>query len=80
MPAKPVQISIDEELLDRIDADPEAREKGRSAFVRTAVERYLDAKQRREIERQIASAYGQRAGAMLDEIAAVMDAQEWPAD
>lgn len=36
MAAKPVQISLDPELLEKIDADPEARERGRSAFVREA--------------------------------------------
>ena len=43
MPIKPVQISIDTALLERIDADPEARSRGRSAFVRSAIERYLNA-------------------------------------
>jgi metal-responsive CopG/Arc/MetJ family transcriptional regulator len=44
MASRPVQISIDEELLERIDEDAEAREKGRSAFIRAAVEWYLSAK------------------------------------
>lgn len=38
MSAKPVQISVETELLERIDRDPEARAKGRSAFIRSAVE------------------------------------------
>jgi metal-responsive CopG/Arc/MetJ family transcriptional regulator len=37
MTAKPGQISLDLELLEKIDTDPEARERGRSAFVREAV-------------------------------------------
>jgi predicted transcriptional regulator len=78
MAAKPVQISIDSELLDRIDADPETRTNGRSAFVRTAVEHYLARKRRGRIEAQIADAYGGQADAMLDEVSGLIDAQAWP--
>ncbi len=78
MSAKPVQISIDTDLLRRIDHDPEARAKGRSAFVRSAVELYLDAKQRREIEAQLVKAYSGQADAMLDEVAELMVDQSWP--
>jgi metal-responsive CopG/Arc/MetJ family transcriptional regulator len=78
MTAKPVQISIDADLLRRIDADPEVREKGRSALVRAAVRLYLAAKERRETEARIARAYDGEANAMLDEVAELMRAQEWP--
>ena len=80
MPAKPVQISVDNALLERIDADPETRTRGRSAFVRSAVERYLAAKERRQIEAQIAAAYRNHADALLAETADLMGAQEWPDD
>ncbi len=80
MGAKPVQISIDSALLERIDADPETRARGRSAFVRSAVERYLAAKQRREIDRRITQAYPGKADAMLNDIADLIDAQQWPDD
>jgi metal-responsive CopG/Arc/MetJ family transcriptional regulator len=78
MAAKPVQISVDENLLRRIDKDPEVRRRGRSAFIRSAVELYLGAKRRRATDRQIEQAYRGRAGEMLDEIADLIDAQEWP--
>jgi metal-responsive CopG/Arc/MetJ family transcriptional regulator len=78
MTAKPVQVSIDLDLLRRIDADPETREKGRSAFVRSAVSSYLAAKQRREIDAAIRVAYGRAADAMEAEVADLMDAQAWP--
>jgi metal-responsive CopG/Arc/MetJ family transcriptional regulator len=78
MPAKPVQVSIDLELLRRIDADPETREKGRSAFVRSAVSSYLAAKQRRAIDLAIGAAYGDDADAMEAEVSDLMDAQAWP--
>jgi metal-responsive CopG/Arc/MetJ family transcriptional regulator len=78
MPVKPVQISIDTALLERIDADPETRTRGRSAFMRSAIERYLAAKERRQIDAQIAAAYGDRPEALLAEIADMVDAQAWP--
>ena len=68
MAAKPVQISIDTDLLSRIDADPEARERGRSAFIRSAVELYLTARHRREIDAKLARAYQGEADALLAEI------------
>jgi len=54
---KHIQVSIDRDLLARIDADPEVAAGGRSAFVRSAVRLYLRAKERREIDRQITEAY-----------------------
>jgi metal-responsive CopG/Arc/MetJ family transcriptional regulator len=80
MPAKPVQVSIDIELLKRIDADPETRKKGRSAFVRSAVSSYLAAKERRAIDDAIRAAYGGAADAMKSEVSELLDAQAWPRD
>ncbi|MGH9320974.1 MAG: ribbon-helix-helix protein, CopG family [Vicinamibacteria bacterium] len=78
MPAKPIQISVDTDLLNRIDKDPETRERGRSAFIRAAVELYLKAKRRRAVDRKIARAYDGRADEMLDEIDDLMGSQVWP--
>ena len=69
---------MDTDLLRRIDADPEARERGRSAFIRSSVEMYLRAKRRREIDAQIASAYAKRADDLLEEAADLMGREEWP--
>lgn len=80
MPARPVQISIDTELLRQIDADREARTRGRSAFVRSAIDLYLAVKRRRQIETEIAAAYRGRADALVAEAASLMDAQAWPLD
>lgn len=80
MPAKPVQVSIDTDLLSRIDADPEAKERGRSAFIRSAVELYLTARERREIDSQIARAYEGQADALLEEIEDLLGEQSWPGD
>jgi metal-responsive CopG/Arc/MetJ family transcriptional regulator len=80
MPAKPVQVSIDLDLLRRIDADPETREKGRSAFVRSAVSSYLAAKRRKAIDVAIGAAYGGAADAMETEVSELLGAQAWPPD
>lgn len=80
MVAKPVQISMDPDLLRRIDADPEARREGRSAFVRTAIELYLTAKERREIEVGLRRAYAGQADALLEEIEDLVGDQTWPDD
>ncbi len=78
MAARPVQISLDNDLLGQIDADPEVREKGRSAFIRSAVRLYLKAKERREIEARLAHAYAGEADALLNEIEGLMGRQSWP--
>lgn len=78
MGAKPLQISIDRELLKRIDADPETRDKGRSAFIRSAVQLYFKVKERREIEALLTEAYGGKEDDLLDEIENLMSAQVWP--
>jgi metal-responsive CopG/Arc/MetJ family transcriptional regulator len=80
MPARPVQISMDEELLQRIDKDPEARKKGRSAFIRSAVESYFSAKERREIEARLVRAYSGHADLLLSEVEDLLDAQSWPSE
>ena len=78
MAAKAVQISMDTDLLRRIDRDPEVRKRGRSAFVRSAVELYLKAKRRRDVEQVIARAYEGQADAMLEEIVDLIGDQAWP--
>ena len=78
MPAKPVQVSIDEDLLARIDADPQARDEGRSAFIRSAVELYLRARERRAVDEALRVAYSAEADAMLAEVEDLMGAQSWP--
>ena len=64
---------MDAELLRRIDADPEVRERGRSVFIRSAIEMYLRARQRREIDEQFRKAYAGHADEMLAEISDLME-------
>jgi metal-responsive CopG/Arc/MetJ family transcriptional regulator len=78
MSSRPVQISIDADLLRRIDKDPEARSKGRSAFVRSAVLLYLDAKRRKDTDQQIRQAFSTEADSLLEEIEPLIGAQKWP--
>lgn len=80
MPTQAIQVSMDQELLKRIDRDPEVKKTGRSAFIRSAVELYLKAKQRRRIDAEIGRAYEGCADRMLDEVAELVEAQEWPGD
>lgn len=78
MTARPVQISLDSELLSQIDADPEVQMKGRSAFIRSAVQLYLKAKERLEIEAGLAQAYSGKAGSLLEEVEELLGRQSWP--
>ncbi|MDY7096450.1 MAG: ribbon-helix-helix protein, CopG family [Acidobacteriota bacterium] len=80
MTARSVQVSMDLELLRRIDSDPEVRRHGRSAFIRSAVELYLEAKRRRDLEASLEGAYLGEADTMLREIESLVDQQSWPAD
>jgi len=80
MAAKAVQISLDSELLKRLDRDPEVRKLGRSAFMRSAIELYLHAKARRATDDEIRRAYGGRADAMLADVEALIETQAWPKD
>lgn len=69
---------MDAELLRRIDADPEVRQLGRSVFIRSAIEMYLRARRRREIDEQIRTAYAGHADELMAEISDLMSDQEWP--
>lgn len=55
---KAIQITIDEGLLARLDADPEVKRLGRSAVFRRAVEAYLSRMRRSTITDAYRRAYG----------------------
>jgi metal-responsive CopG/Arc/MetJ family transcriptional regulator len=78
MAVKAVQVSLDRDLLERIDRDPETKERGRSAFLRSAAQLYLAAKKKRRIDLQIRKAYQGGADAILEEIEDLMRTQAWP--
>jgi metal-responsive CopG/Arc/MetJ family transcriptional regulator len=74
---KAIQITLDEALLARLDADDEVRRDGRSAVLRRAAEEYLRKRRRRAIATQYVRAYsaGQALGA---EFSGWEDEGEWP--
>jgi predicted transcriptional regulator len=78
MAAKAVQISLDNDLLKRIDQDPEARSLGRSAFLRLAVEHYFATKQREGIDEALRRGYAGDPGQAADEIDGFIKSQAWP--
>ncbi len=78
MSARAVQVSIDDQLLDRIDTDPDVIEDGRSAFIRRAVRFYIEARRRHAVDEQLRSAFGGHADEQLAEVDQLLDAQSWP--
>lgn len=78
MAARSVQISLDEELLRRVDRLPEARRGGRSKMIASALRLYLEARRRRDIDEAIRDAYGRESRAMLREVEQLMERQAWP--
>lgn len=74
---KVIQISMEEGLLARVDAEEEVRRKGRSAVFRRAVEEYLKRQSRRALAKQYRQAYvgGEGLGADFD---GWEDEGEWP--
>jgi metal-responsive CopG/Arc/MetJ family transcriptional regulator len=74
---KAVQITLDEELLDRLDADPEVRRDGRSAVLRGAAHAYLAKRRDDRIAEQYARAYGGKTG-LGEEFSGWEDQGVWP--
>lgn len=80
MSMQAIQVSMDQDLLKRIDREPEVRKRGRSAFIRSAIQLYLKAKRRLEIDDELIRAYDGCADKMLDEVANLVGSQAWPED
>ena len=76
--ARAVQISIDEDLLARVDEDSEARIHGRSAFMRSAIQRYLRAKEEARIDEALRVAYRDHADEALEDVESLIEGQAWP--
>ena len=73
---KPIQVTFDEPLLARLDADQEVRRQGRSAVLRRAVEMYLAHRRKQGIAAAYRTAYG-HSGPGTD-LAGWEDEGEWP--
>ena len=74
---KAIQITLDEALLARLDADEEVRRDGRSAVLRRAADEYLRRRRRRAIAEQYARAYGRSPG-LGAEFTGWQDEGAWP--
>jgi metal-responsive CopG/Arc/MetJ family transcriptional regulator len=74
---KPIQITIEERLLQQLDADDEVKRKGRSAVIRQAVFEYLRRRRRAEIAAAYERAYGGKPAADVD-WAGWTSAAAWP--
>ena len=74
---KAIQITLDEELLARLDADEEVRRDGRSAVLRRAADEYLRRRRRKAIADQYAKAYGAAEG-LGDEFGGWEHEGVWP--
>lgn len=73
---KAVQVTLDEKLLDRLDATEEAKRDGRSAVLRRALAEYLARRRQSEIAEAYKRAYGD-AGAG-EELAGWENEGAWP--
>jgi predicted transcriptional regulator len=74
---KAVQITLDDALLARLDADEEVRRDGRSAVLRRAADEYLRKRRKRAIADQYANAYG-AVGNIGGEFTGWEDEGVWP--
>ena len=74
---KTIQITIDSELLHKIDNDEESKKNGRSAFLRQAVRFYLEQKRLRSIAEKYRSGYALGL-AKDDDLSIWEDEQVWP--
>ncbi len=74
---KAIQISFDEDLLERLDSTEEARRDGRSAVLRRATAEYLQRRAREGIAARYRQAYGD-GQSLGDEFEGWEDQGRWP--
>lgn len=74
---KAIQVTVDERLLARLDADPEVKRIGRSAVFRRAVEAYLSRQRKASTRDAYRRAYGGRSNVRA-ELAGWADEGVWP--
>jgi metal-responsive CopG/Arc/MetJ family transcriptional regulator len=75
---KAIQVSFDEQLLARLDEDPEVKKVGRSEVMRRAVAAYLRRRRADVIREDYTRAYGDRA--RDNDLAGWADEGSWPAE
>ena len=74
---KTIQITMDEELLARLDADQETRRDGRSAVLRRAAAEYLNRQRHRTIASRYRHAYTGKS-ALGSKFKGWEDEGQWP--
>ena len=74
-----IQITLDERLLDALDATEEVKKQGRSAVMQRAVEEYLGRRRRWAIADSYREAYGEGAE-ISGEFTGWEDQGEWPGE
>jgi metal-responsive CopG/Arc/MetJ family transcriptional regulator len=74
---KAIQVTFDDALLARLDADEEVRRDGRSAVIRRAADEYLRRRRKRVIAEQYAKGYS-GDGSLGREFAGWEDEAAWP--
>ncbi len=72
-----IQITVDEKLLAKLDADDETKRDGRSAVFRRAVAEYLKNRKRLAIANSYRKGYGGKPG-LGPEFADWENEGEWP--
>ena len=79
---KPIQVTFDDVLLERLDRHPTVRQRGRSAVLREAAADYLARKDAEEIDRRYQAGYrdAPAAPAIEDELDGWSAEGAWPED
>jgi metal-responsive CopG/Arc/MetJ family transcriptional regulator len=76
---KAIQVTLDEELLRRLDALPEVTRGGRSAFFRRVARQHLEERRRLEIREAYARGYG-NSPVVEGELDTEPERLAWPED
>ncbi len=79
---KPIQVTFDDALLERLDRHPTVRELGRSAVLREAAADYLARKDAEEVDRRYQAGYRDTpaAPAIEDDLDGWSAEGVWPED
>lgn len=76
---KAIQITVDDELLARLDRDEEVKRDGRSAVIRRAADQYLRQRKTREVAAAYRRAYASGSG-LSAEFVGWEGEGTWPAE
>ena len=79
MPMKAVQFTIDEALLTRLDAEPAVKARGRSEFIRRAIEAALKRRREQSIRAAYRRGYGEQPVGE-EELVVAEEARPWPGE